>query len=1235
MSCVDETESGNLITIGHIAHIEADSDSGPRANLSLSDQQRKAYPNLIVLCPNHHTIVDADEDTYTVEKLREWKAHRARVVKAAALEQGKESADSSELMSETPGIVVGQLPDYEERKELLHQETRDVIIGQLSLEIAKLNSQIANLGAMDTRSLESSKTESDPQHTALSAKIDVARNLINRGLVTAARVELEELNRHEELSDDLKFRIFTNLGACALAIGEFENARTRLLEAYELQPDSQKGIVNAALAAQLDGDSERSMELARKARELDPKDPQATSILLRELWETGNTEQFEELIATEEWVTRDKHCAMELATIRMQEARLDEAAALCRVLIEVDAGNAQSHLILCECLILQAQTEIRTLGFTDEPIGKLREAVESATTALEFLPSDLVEQRQAALVSRACAHAILDEMDDALRDLDNELVSVPSKLDAVNVNKGLVLIRLGRSNQARAAFEEVHDPELRSELVLPLARACLLSGDAKAALNLLEGSFSLEEPAWEDVLKATTLVYAEQQLGIEDSLGQLLAAKLEQHPNDPRLLTLSSIHRSILGNPENADELLIEALEHSTAYDREIILTDLGTLYMSLGRFSEAADAFTEIVRDVATHPSALALLYCLAKSDRLRETLDWARVVRHVHATPPREAIEAEAYVLEQIGDAGATALIREELCSRSDSTPLDSVFLAVTQLRCGDRNLAQETIQSIQASELREHPGAICRLSKMKLALGMPGFLDDAYLALRWGFNDPESYKNYFELFLSRDEDKSIPEYVAPGCAVLLKSESEQWWHILDEGEESNNRFELSSSDDLAQRLIGRRTGETVTLRRGPDELSYEIVGIQSKFVRKFQETIEEFPTRFPSDASLSSIKIEDNDFTNLFNIVEQRHVLIRNAENAYLEGNLPLSTFASLIGRSTFEVWMDCAMNGAASVRFGSGNDEEFRVSRQLLHEAESVVLDMSALLTAYELGLSRHLRNRFTQVLVPQHVIDELQQFYFSLLGNVSSAGHLNKGFGGGYELTEISDNALMERKAFVHSILEFAESFDRVPAYRLLETGDAKHLAEALTHAGVGAVFAGSEQPSTGYLLISDDLGLSNVARSFGTGAVNTQALLHDLLRVEIITGEEYSSYIENLVLLNYWFVRVTSEDIVRRLGVNGYMTSEGTRAMFKTLEDPDCSEDSAVSVGAGVIVALSGNVPYEQLELILAAVIESLKKARSGKMVLRKFRKELEDRLTLTPHWRMQILQSVDLYIRM
>ena len=73
--CVAEAnEDDPSAILGEIAHIEAKSNSGPRANLSLTDEQRDAYPNLILLCRNHHRRVDAFENTYTVEELRSWKA---------------------------------------------------------------------------------------------------------------------------------------------------------------------------------------------------------------------------------------------------------------------------------------------------------------------------------------------------------------------------------------------------------------------------------------------------------------------------------------------------------------------------------------------------------------------------------------------------------------------------------------------------------------------------------------------------------------------------------------------------------------------------------------------------------------------------------------------------------------------------------------------------------------------------------------------------------------------------------------------------------------------------------------------------------------------------------------------------------------------------------------------------------------------------------------------------------
>ena len=90
--------------IGEIAHIEAESDAGPRANPSLSDQQRNAYANLILLCPTHHRTADALPSTYTVDVMRGWKAEReARYAEFLAREMGR--VTFAELHTITQALV--------------------------------------------------------------------------------------------------------------------------------------------------------------------------------------------------------------------------------------------------------------------------------------------------------------------------------------------------------------------------------------------------------------------------------------------------------------------------------------------------------------------------------------------------------------------------------------------------------------------------------------------------------------------------------------------------------------------------------------------------------------------------------------------------------------------------------------------------------------------------------------------------------------------------------------------------------------------------------------------------------------------------------------------------------------------------------------------------------------------------------------------------------------------------
>ena len=245
-----------------------------------------------------------------------------------------------------------------------------------------------------------------------------------------------------------------------------------------------------------------------------------------------------------------------------------------------------------------------------------------------------------------------------------------------------------------------------------------------------------------------------------------------------------------------------------------------------------------------------------------------------------------------------------------------------------------------------------------------------------------------------------------------------------------------------------------------------------------------------------------------------------------------------------------------------------------------------------------------------------------------------SGLLGKGDDGRYTLAPVPDKHWANWQEFLQSVLQLAESFERVPSYRMLDVEDIEGHIAALTETGVGAVYAGDEHPSAKLLLVSDDLVLSIYARSRGIDAVNTQAVLSELHRSKLIADEAYSVWVEWLALLNYRFVRVRPVDIVRRLEANGFVTTPGTRAMLRTLEGPDCTEDSAVSVGAEIIAALAGRAPPVQMELILSLVLATLQRGRKASPVLLKFRDEVASRLNLALPTRNRILHTVNLYIQ-
>ncbi|MEZ9369892.1 HNH endonuclease [Shewanella sp. 10N.286.51.B2] len=62
------------ISVGQAAHIVAASSDGPRAEIFMTEIERKDISNGIWLCGNCHTAIDRDEDSFSTDMLQKWKS---------------------------------------------------------------------------------------------------------------------------------------------------------------------------------------------------------------------------------------------------------------------------------------------------------------------------------------------------------------------------------------------------------------------------------------------------------------------------------------------------------------------------------------------------------------------------------------------------------------------------------------------------------------------------------------------------------------------------------------------------------------------------------------------------------------------------------------------------------------------------------------------------------------------------------------------------------------------------------------------------------------------------------------------------------------------------------------------------------------------------------------------------------------------------------------------------------
>lgn len=111
----DATETDDESLIGDIAHIVAESPEGPRGQSPLTPEERAKYANLVLMCKNHHKVID--------DQFLEWTAERLIALKAAHETGIRDRLSETDVRRISENVMYATIvDDWVDRVDLTHWE---------------------------------------------------------------------------------------------------------------------------------------------------------------------------------------------------------------------------------------------------------------------------------------------------------------------------------------------------------------------------------------------------------------------------------------------------------------------------------------------------------------------------------------------------------------------------------------------------------------------------------------------------------------------------------------------------------------------------------------------------------------------------------------------------------------------------------------------------------------------------------------------------------------------------------------------------------------------------------------------------------------------------------------------------------------------------------------------------------------------------------------------------------
>lgn len=1054
--------------------------------------------------------------------------------------------------------------------------------------------QAAIIPPSTTQIAQDSHRSDEPLDRHLHDQIDTYRDFIRSDRPQTALLLLEKLKAQvwAGASPNIRFRITANMGAAYHRLGQADRAADCFLEAADFDSNPVPSIANKIAGLLIKNRGPEAHDLAIRAAAAHPESPE---IALQRLQARGPDESVEVLWEGFPAQVRNNPDIVIFRLLALREAgdaRWRQAA------IEGAAAHPDDRRLR----VLKAETVLdrvldrdpSMIGLDGADVPDQSELIEAAQ-ALDAVWNEALNLETPVETSIAHNGALLwklvHEPAKATALLDSGMAKGLSANESLRLRLSLYP-RSDRSGAAIALADRMEDtPQAR------ILRADLRVATAPAqALEILAGRAAFEgkefiaaaqvateslvkERRFEEALAEAERVEAARPLEPHAPLMKYRIKK-ERGDDDAAMELDGAVARAGDGTDFAVRYLVCEALEKERRFDQVVDLLHghVSTRFDSMALRSLMAAAANDdrrtILRDliVALPREMLAIPFYrsvrAAHYGRVGDVRAAEREVRAYLALRPR-SLEMHLLLMHNLFRQAKLDALRGEAAkpaSDFDGTPLDLMKLAQFKDDFGDWREAH----ALAYTTLLSHP------------------------------NDPAASLGYVAVFLRPGHSRELeitPPAVAPNTAAAVRdAEGRQTIYVIEPDPALRpSLHHIEPSNRTAAALIGHAVNDTVAM---PDGTGATIAWIKPKELHALHELTENFQNAFPETEGLEKVRFDTSTpeaFEPVAERLRERHDAIKQVEQLYDSGAIPLAFAARMVGADSVDLMVGFSADGH-DIRIAIGTLEERDAALTAIdnNATKGCVLDALTLHVVRRLDLVDVVTAVCGPIALVDRTIGRLQNKIFGLRERIDQPDMSLAWRGGKVYRTETT----VEQKREALAVLEADEEWIRKNAEVIPAEGKrdpTPHLRELMRRAGSG--FADEIRAAEGSdrLFVSEDCLLRGIAAAeFGVATAWLQPVLMKALVAKTMTLEAYRKALVAFIDTRFTFVSLDSVTLLNAVaGLSEIRVPDDFRKLASALGGPNADLPSHAGVASRAISRFwsDESIPFTARQALVGTLI--------------------------------------------